>query len=365
MNELRMYVENLFTGKVLTPATIELKEEVYGNLVARYEDYRSNGLSEAEAIERTKASLTSIDDLIDGDDSEEASLQSEAAPALGDGADSAQPGRPASPVQESDVPRGAESALANGLASEPAARAESAARRKKWPFAVGAAIVILLVGLAAIGLLGGLFVVDEVFDRGLVSGQDPDSLANGLGVSGKNGDDAITVGSDGTVRFDGDLADDIVKAVVDAGPESISGYSGTSSNDEMAVRALAGALPMSTWMTEARGSAPAGDQLVLTYTGVPENYDSDSIDVAMAYNASAILIAMPTQGSVQVRVSESDDPNDYDAYTFTRESLERQFGFSLSSDLLTVDGWKKLKEGGIYQSGFAERAAEAAEDGVL
>ena len=31
MNELRMYVEHLFEGKVLTPENIELKEEIYGS----------------------------------------------------------------------------------------------------------------------------------------------------------------------------------------------------------------------------------------------------------------------------------------------------------------------------------------------
>ena len=44
MNELRMYVEHLFEGKVLTPENIELKEEIYGNLVARYEDLIASGL---------------------------------------------------------------------------------------------------------------------------------------------------------------------------------------------------------------------------------------------------------------------------------------------------------------------------------
>ena len=58
MTELRMYVEHLFEGKVLTPETIELKEEIYGNLMARYEDYVAQGLSEADALARTKASIT-------------------------------------------------------------------------------------------------------------------------------------------------------------------------------------------------------------------------------------------------------------------------------------------------------------------
>ena len=64
MNELRMYVEHLFEGKVLTAENIELKEEIYGNLVARYEDYVASGLSEAEALEKTKASFTSVDDVL-------------------------------------------------------------------------------------------------------------------------------------------------------------------------------------------------------------------------------------------------------------------------------------------------------------
>ena len=63
MNELRMYVEHLFEGRVLTQESIELKEEIYGNLVARYEDYVAGGMSEAEALEKTKASFTSIEDV--------------------------------------------------------------------------------------------------------------------------------------------------------------------------------------------------------------------------------------------------------------------------------------------------------------
>lgn len=65
MNELRMYVELLFEGKVLTADAIELKEEIYGNLVARYEDLLAEGVSEAEALRRTKESMTSIDDVLE------------------------------------------------------------------------------------------------------------------------------------------------------------------------------------------------------------------------------------------------------------------------------------------------------------
>ena len=68
MNEIRMYVEHLFEGRMLTVENIELKEEIYGNLVARYEDYVAGGMDPAEALEKTKASMSSIDDVIEGVD---------------------------------------------------------------------------------------------------------------------------------------------------------------------------------------------------------------------------------------------------------------------------------------------------------
>ena len=73
MNELRMYVEHLFEGKVLTSSTIELKEEIYGNLVARYEDLIDGGASPEEALSLTKQSMTSIDDVVVEEDEPAAS----------------------------------------------------------------------------------------------------------------------------------------------------------------------------------------------------------------------------------------------------------------------------------------------------
>ena len=81
MNELRMYVEHLFEGRVLTQESIELKEEIYGNLVARYEDYVAGGMSEAEALETTKASFTSIEDVFKESGEAEGSNAGEAASA--------------------------------------------------------------------------------------------------------------------------------------------------------------------------------------------------------------------------------------------------------------------------------------------
>lgn len=71
MNDLRMYVEHLFEGRVLDADTIELKEEIYGNLMARYEDFLNEGIDEKEAFERTCASVTDIDEFMEGTPTDE------------------------------------------------------------------------------------------------------------------------------------------------------------------------------------------------------------------------------------------------------------------------------------------------------
>ncbi len=58
---------------MLTSSTIELKEEIYGNLVARYEDLIEGGASPEEALALTKQSMTSIDDVIVEEDEPSAS----------------------------------------------------------------------------------------------------------------------------------------------------------------------------------------------------------------------------------------------------------------------------------------------------
>ena len=64
ISDIRMYVEHLFEGRTLDAETIELKEEIYGNLVARYEDYLAQGMSAEEAYARTCEAVTSVDDVI-------------------------------------------------------------------------------------------------------------------------------------------------------------------------------------------------------------------------------------------------------------------------------------------------------------
>ena len=175
MNELRMYVEHLFEGRVLTQESIELKEEIYGNLVARYEDYVAGGMSEAEALEKTKASFTSIEDVFkesgeaeDSNAGEAASAQAgesgaaswntgaaQAAPGadgMGSAAETAQMPRPeGAPVPPDGV--GAEDQATAGTQ----AASKTRSPRKIWPFVVGgvlaAFILLAIVGTAVFGLI--------------------------------------------------------------------------------------------------------------------------------------------------------------------------------------------------------------------
>ena len=155
MNELRMYVEHLFEGRVLTQESIELKEEIYGNLVARYEDYVAGGMSEAEALEKTKASFTSIEDVFKESGEAEGSSAEEAASAeagergaasWNEGATQAAPGAGGmgSAAETAQMPRPEGVPVPpDGVSSEgqatAAARAASKTRapRKIWPFGRG------------------------------------------------------------------------------------------------------------------------------------------------------------------------------------------------------------------------------------
>lgn len=66
MDELRTYVDELFRHQRLTLETKDLKEEILSNMLAKRNDLMEQGLNEAEATEKAKASLSSIDGLVEG-----------------------------------------------------------------------------------------------------------------------------------------------------------------------------------------------------------------------------------------------------------------------------------------------------------
>lgn len=158
MNELRMYVEHLFEGRVLTAENIELKEEIYGNMVARYEDLLEDGLSAEEALRRTKESFTSVDDVLAEEGAEHVSLPEadasiESVVPLDD---SDQPTATSDPAVTHGYPTPVTESGSAVLHPQPS---QSVERRRIWPLvliSVVGIIIVLLVGLVGCNMVRGI-----------------------------------------------------------------------------------------------------------------------------------------------------------------------------------------------------------------
>lgn len=402
MNEIRMYVEHLFEGRMLTAENIELKEEIYGNLVARYEDYVAGGMDPAEALEKTKASMSSIDDVIEGiDDARETgradngdvakvdTAETTVLPnaAVAKGASPAQPDTAgetvAMPVAGAPAPpAGFEGDVDEDVASVSSSANAAASKGKRTRnIIIAAAAGFALFVVVCVGLIYALRI-DRVEDRadsavaevqnsgqsmtngGTASGQQS-GQANGQSNSGQgNGASArnkeVVVDADGTVWVDGELGDDIAVAVVNAQPGDISLYAETDPSDAANVESLIRLLPMSEWATGIDVTLGV-DVLGFAYREVPDGYDGDSINLALSYNTMALFCSMPLLNEVRVTVTEAGDPMDEDYYVFTRDNAQSRFGVMLSADMMNEAGWHQLKEDNLYSRKFAENMVDAAE----
>lgn len=402
MNEIRMYVEHLFEGRMLTAENIELKEEIYGNLVARYEDYVAGGMDPAEALEKTKASMSSIDDVIEGvDDVRETARADNGDAAKADtaettvlpnaavakGSSPAQPGTVgetvAMPVVGAPLPpAGFEGEVDEDVASVSSSANAAASKGKRTRnIIIAAAAGFALFVVVGVGLINALRI-DRVEDRadsvvtevqnsgqsttngGTASGQQS-GQANGQSNSGQgNGASArnkeVVVDADGTVWVDGKLGDDIAVAVVNAQPGDISLYAETDPSDAANVESLIRLLPMGEWATDIDVTLGV-DVLGFAYREVPDGYDGDSIDLALSYNTMALFCSMPLLNEVRVTVTEADDPMDEDYYVFTRDNAQSRFGVMLSVDMMNEAGWHQLKEDNLYSRKFAENMVDPAE----
>lgn len=402
MNEIRMYVEHLFEGRMLTAENLELKEEIYGNLVARYEDYVAGGMDPAEALEKTKASMSSIDDVIEGvDDVRETARADNGDAAKADTAEAtvlpnAAVAKGSSPAQPGTVgetvvmpvagaplpPAGFEGEVDEDVASVSSSANAAAPKGKRTRnIIIAAAAGFALFVVVGVGLIYALRI-DRVEDRadsavtevqnsgqattngGTASGQQS-GQANGQSNSGQgNGASArnkeVVVDADGTVWVDGELGDDIAVAVVNAQPGDISLYAETDPSDAANVESLIRLLPMSEWATDIDVTLGV-DVLGFAYREVPDGYDGDSIDLALSYNTMALFCSMPLLNEVRVTVTEADDPMDEDYYVFTRDNAQSRFGVTLSADMMNEAGWHQLKEDNLYSRKFAENMVDAAE----
>lgn len=375
MNELRMYVEHLFEGKVLTPENIELKEEIYGNLVARYEDLIASGLDESEAIAQTKESMTSIDDVIienptdsssdecDGDDISDAADES------GDSHDPDQVDPVASTPHDGPMP------ITENVAVLHQQPEQTTPRKRTWPFVLACVLIGLLVmgiGFAGCSLMFGIKALDQ-YDgeqtehvENVDASRDEGSSGSGSTAAGnasptptkKNSE--IFIDENGQVWVDGELGDELAEEVVNAGYGVVAEYADTDLTDAAKVEALLRSLPMGEYASDVDVTKGV-DVLSLAYRELPETLEGDSVDAALAYDVTAVFCAMPLVNEIQITLAESDGPLDESYYVFKRDEVQSRYGVRLDDLLVNEAGWHQIKEDNLYCRKFIENMVDAAE----
>lgn len=382
MNELRMYVEHLFEGKVLTSENIELKEEIYGNLVARYEDLLSEGVDEAEALRRTKESIASLDDVFTEEGEAHAAGCEPDEFVAGESAEPDVAARDASATVTTPLDAAQDEALDATRLGGPTPIADSDAavlhpqpeqpveRRRVWPLVLVSAVGILIflaVGVVGCNLVAGVHSLDQY-----TSSQDEpiepqgnggsDQVASGSGTAAPAipSDDGVYVDPNGPVYYDGEPADELVRAVVGSSSNDVLAQSDAGLDDVDALNTLIFNLPMGEWAVNLDVTRGNG-VLRFDYAGVPDHFDGDSIDLALAYNATALFCAVPEVQKIQVTVSESDEVNEHDYYVFERAAVEEAYGVPLDGSMVNEAGWGQLKDDNLYKRDFAEHMVDRAE----
>lgn len=374
MNELRMYVEHLFEGRVLTTEMIELKEEIYGNLVARYEDYLAEGMDGAEALEKAKASMTSIDDVLEegaaAADQENPGIagESEHGREDADGAAGAESEQDVEPVEKTTLVPGMPVPPADDPVDEPARVDDKANKTGRRALLLGvlAAFLVIALIMAVLGATGVVDVNEPEVEIDNSALHVSDGKGNSVdvtpedGVVVKGGDDSIVVDANGGVSYDGEPADDLLLSVVNSPSGDVKPYVDTDLSDAAKVEALVRALPMHEYACDI-DTTKGVDTLGLAYRELPETIEGDSVDAALAYNVTALFCALPTVNEIQVTTTERDEPQDETYLVFKRDDVQQRFGVRLDGEMVNEAGWKQIKRDNLYKSRFIDRMVDAAE----
>lgn len=387
MNELRMYVEHLFEGKVLTPEAIELKEEIFGNLMARYEDYVASGLSEAEALARTKASITDIDDMMGGEDASDPAP--DAAPTTVIPAASETVRMPvAAPAQATGAPT--PPGRANGGEAGPG----EARTKPKWPMVAGIAALVI-IALAAVAFGVNELILDPMQDRqeDIAEAQaeqqwrDQQSQSTGGGASSTDGGaNQSTTDGAGSTSAGGDastpqfadpedqLEYEATMAVMDevdsSTAESLRAHIGINLNDTAALLAALQSMPLGGYAANVSTDG-TGSSLSVEYLDIDHNVEGDAVDNAIAYDVVALMSLYPSLQTVQVTVNDDDDrDDDRDLYVFERTSVEDLLARATSNAITQAndslfeseDSWNQVR-GYVATERFSDALMEYAERG--
>lgn len=345
-----MHVEHLFEGRMLDTETIELKEEIYGNLVARYDDYVAQGMSAEEAYRRTCEAVTSIEDVLGEKDE----------PMAKEGPTRVMPRpEPKSDSQPGPVPP----AGVTPPAPAPAAPAPAAPKRWSTGMVVAVVAVVLLVaGIAGCTMFNMLDTqrahddyqgqtsqtVQQVDEPGTTS--DPSGQTTSQ-TTGNDADTSQTTGDQTTGAPQGS-ADDLSDVIYAVAPETLSGQTSlsTASPDQSALTTLVQTLPLSTYLGGV--SAPSAGTLEVTYsypTHDERDYiarDDDYVDRALVFNAAALMCTVSDLNTLTVYETEPDDDSprtDTDVHVFTRSDMEQVLGATLDASQLAEESWSALR----------------------
>ena len=349
--DLRMYVEHLFEGRTLDAETIELKEEIYGNLVARFDDYVTQGISEDEAYRRTCEAVTSVDDVLDEKDADAAGERDEQA--VGKKLDAEKTRAAGAPV-----PPGAEAASV-GAADKP---------RHRW--SVGK-----VVGVVALCILG-VIVVSAIATQALFAGVNREAATTqdsvevlteddrGTGSSSDGSGDLDTTtnsttdnttGTKETTMSDTGLLDTtrLYAIVTNHDQTALASHANAAwPPDGSTLAAVLEGLPLAEWLvsTSAEEQTVLGNTVVAEYEVTVNDHvydvDDDLLERTLAYNAMAVLALVPDAETVQVRLVENDAEDgdvDLDVYDFRRADVEAILGSSLTAESLDATTWDSLR----------------------
>lgn len=339
-SDIRMYVEHLFEGRTLDAETIELKEEVYGNLMARFDDYVAQGMSEDEAYRRTCEAVTSVEDML-GEKDEPAVDATFVAPAP-------QPVAPEPPAAATDsVP------------------APATAQRKHWPTWAIVTVVVAGVLVAAMIVVTVFNVVNTDAARDARTSSE-DSLV--VTLEQPTDSTTSTDQQDGTGNRHGAPSQSetgLLAEVQAHSPSELSVYAGTGLGDASRVEEIVRSLPVGGYVSAVTPDAGAGT-LEIYYNYQDRDllaHDDDHVDRALVYDVVALMSTIDGLDQVSLIETEPDDGSyDVDLRVFDRSMVEGVLGTALGPDLLTDDGWNALREQ-VLSERYCDPIWERAERG--
>ena len=333
-----MYVEHLFEGRTLDAETIELKEEIYGNLTARFDDYVAQGMSEDEAYRRTCEAVTSVEDML-GEKDEPAVDATVVAPA-------AQPPAPAADPA-------------------PAAATAPTTQQKHWP--TWAIVTVVVAGVLVAGMIVvTVFNVVSADAARDVSTNAEDSLV--VTLEQPTDSTTSTDQQDGTGNRHGAPSQSetgLLAEVQVHSPSELSVYAGTGLGDASRVEEIVRSLPVGGYVSAVTPDAGAGT-LEIYYNYQDRDllaHDDDHVDRALVYDVVALMSTIDGLDQVSLIETEPDDGSyDVDLRVFDRSMVEGVLGTALGPDLLTDDGWNALREQ-VLSERYCDPIWERAERG--